>query len=112
MIVRFIILLCISLGAFSNSQSQSIILKAVNNDGFDEVWKYRPYNGQETWGVQGDNITKFLESGNIWFNNFPGNTGYYRLSWGVISQSYGQSTFKLYVDSAKELEGRWPLPDG
>ena len=60
--------------------AQTVVLKADDNTGHDEVWEKRYTDGKNSWGIRGDRENATVYEGRIWFDKFPGVSGKYKVS--------------------------------
>lgn len=100
---------CIIVGAYHPAESQTIVLQADNNNGHDNVWQKRAEAGKQSWGIEGRSDGTVL-SGNIWFNTFSGETGKYKVTFGVILEDDGDPEYKISAGSKVLQQGRYTYP--
>ena len=108
-------LLCICAAALAvgcsraSEESGVTVLRPGDHDGHDPVWQRRAYYGKPTWGIRGSNRQ---EGGWIWFNHFPGETGWYCVSAGVILENDGRGRFVLKAGDRPLVDMRFPFAHG
>ncbi|MFT5111301.1 MAG: hypothetical protein ACI8P9_000615 [Parasphingorhabdus sp.] len=102
--------ICFILPTVAATQQAGITtLIADHNDGFDSVWQRRPYYGKSTWGIRGSNQ---LEEGWMWFDHFPGVSGFYCVTAGVVLENDGSSKFSLRIGNQATIESYLPFAHG
>ncbi len=89
--------------------NDEIILFAENSDGHDPAWEKRYYYGLRSWGIRGSGKA---ESGQIWFNSFPGATGEYEIVLKAVLEHDGSPPLKLSANDLTLYEGNLPYHDG
>jgi hypothetical protein len=87
---------------------KTIVLKAANHDGKDKCWTKRN-KGNGEWGIRGSHR---VESGNIWFDSFPGATGRYRVGFRVVTENDGHPHYRISAGGRQIGGGQLPLPQG
>ncbi len=86
----------------------TIVLKAASHDGKDKCWTKRS-RGNSEMGIVGSHK---VESGNIWFDSFPGETGKYRVGFRVVTENDGHPLYRISAGGTEIAKGSLPLPEG
>lgn len=89
--------------------ANTLVLLASENSGHDPAWEKRHYYGRKTWGIRGSGVP---EDGNLWFDAFPGESGTYRVTMGVILEQDGSPHYSLKAGERVLKEGRFPYLKG
>jgi len=84
-------------------------LRADSHDGRGEVWERRPSAGKSSWGIRGSGIP---ESGSIWFDGFPGDSGVYLVELGAVLERDGDPAYKISAAGRVLGQGRYPYACG
>jgi len=90
-------------------EPNQILLRAGDNNGHDPVWKKRHYYGLATWGIRGSGK---VESGKIWFDGFPGDSGYYDITMGALFERDGRGAYRVVAGERTLQEGEFPYYQG
>ena len=102
---RFVVfLICLM-----SSTLADVTLTADANSGHDSPWVRRYANGVNSWGING---TGSPMNGNMWWNDFSGQTGTYRIELGAVLEPDGNSRYSLSVDNTEVASGRYPFSTG
>lgn len=87
------------------TSTKVISLYADKSSGRDPAWKKRHKYGLRTWGIRGSHK---VESGNIWFDKFPGATGRYRIRLHALLEHDGQGAYRLGAGEQILSQGKFP----
>lgn len=86
-----------------------VVLKADDNDGKDEIWLKRYDAGKKTWGIVGNHQ---IESGSMWFDAFPGESGSYEVILGIVAEEDGRPLYRVSAGETVLDSGKYPCPGG
>ncbi len=86
-----------------------VVLEADNNDGKDDIWRKRYDAGKNTWGIVGNHE---IESGSMWFDAFPGNSGSYEVILGIVAEEDGNPLYRVSAGETVLDSGEYPCPGG
>ncbi len=92
--------------------AQTVVLKADDNTGHDEVWEKRYTDGKNSWGIRGDRENATVYEGRIWFDKFPGVSGKYKVELGAVYEEDGAPSYKVSAGGRTLREGRYPYANG
>lgn len=86
-----------------------VVLHADHHDGKDEVWERRYYYGKRTWGIRGSGTP---ETGKIWFDHFPGESGTYSLRLDTVLEHDGRPAIAVLADETTLVQLKFPYFEG
>lgn len=86
-----------------------IVLQADHHDGKDNIWRKRYDAGKNTWGIVGNHE---IESGSMWFDSFPGETGSYEVVLGIVAEEDGRPLYRVSAGETVLDSGQYPCPGG
>ncbi|RMD61081.1 MAG: hypothetical protein D6826_10870 [Alphaproteobacteria bacterium] len=81
-----------------------IVLTADDHDGREETWQRRPSAGVASWGIRGSGRP---EDGIMWFDAFPGPSGFYHVQLGAVLERDGAPPYRVEVDGRLLGAGRY-----
>ena len=73
------------------------------------MWQKRHRYGRATWGIRGSGK---VESGLIWFDHFPGESGEYRIILRGVFEQDGAPFYAVRAGGRTLAEGRFPYLTG
>ncbi|MBD3243707.1 MAG: hypothetical protein GF331_24160, partial [Chitinivibrionales bacterium] len=86
-----------------------VVLEADNASDYDNCWEARYELNRHTWGIKGNHV---VTDGKMWFNSFPGESGEYQVSLGIVAESDGRPSYRITAGSRVLDEGRYPWGSG
>lgn len=95
-------------GAGQTGES-AIVLEADSSDGHESIWIRRPSAGTDSWGIRGSGRP---ESGEMWFNRFPGKSGHYRVALGAVLERDGDPEFRVLAGKQILAQGHYDYACG